>query len=191
MAHRNPKEQQKSRVWAQQMLEQDVVIIDFETTGFNDAEIVQIGAVSQHGEILMDTLVKPTGSIPRAATDVHGINDAMVADAPPFKEMYVKLSVLLAGKTAIAYNADFEKKIIASVCKRHRLPLIKPMQWECAMKTYARFKGDWNPRYRSYKWHSLSKACGQQQILVINAHNAIGDCLMTLKLIEKMAQLEV
>jgi len=188
MAHHNPVEQKKARAWAQHMIEGDVVIIDFETTGFNDAEIVQIGAVNQDGEILMNTLVKPTEPIPYQATKVHGITDAMVADAPPFKEIYVKLSVLLAGKTAIAFNADFEKKMIVSVCKRHSLPLIKPAQWDCAMKTYARFKGDWNPRKRSYTWHSLSNACLQQKVAVINAHNAIGDCLMTLKLIEAMAK---
>lgn len=190
MAHRNPRDQQNAGHWAQDILNREIVILDFETTGFNNAEIVQIGAVNQHGEILMNTLVKPTERIPKAATDVHGITNAMVADAPPFKELYVKLSVLLAGKTAIAYNADFEKKIIAGICKRHSLPLIKPALWECAMKTYAKFKGDWNSKFRSYKWHSLSNACLHEKIAVINAHQAIGDCLMTLKLIEVMAKHE-
>lgn len=181
------QERQKIAEWATQLLNENIVILDFETTGFKDAEIVQIGAIDTQGAVLMDTLVKPTGKIPRGASDVHGILDSMVVDSPGFRDLYVDMSVLFAGKRIVAYNADFEEGIIKSECKRHKLPLMRPREWACAMKAYARFHGTWNPKHNSFKWHSLSNACVQQKITVNNAHSAIGDCHMTLELLKKMA----
>lgn len=175
--------------WAKQVLDEDIVILDFETTGFKGSEIVQIGAIDRDGITLMDVLVKPQGRIPPGATNVHGITDAMVQGAPGFRDLYTTLSVLLAGKHIVAYNADFEQGIISGECKRYNLPLMRPSKWSCAMKTYAGFYGKWNPRRGGYTWQSLGNACTQQEIVVQNAHSAIGDCLMTLKLIEKMAEI--
>jgi hypothetical protein len=65
------------------------------------------------------------------------------------------------------------------------------LRWECAMKQYARYLGRWNRRNRSFWWVKLTMACGIEKIPVTAAHTATGDCLMTLKLIEKMADLDV
>ncbi|MEQ8675615.1 MAG: 3'-5' exonuclease [Aggregatilineales bacterium] len=181
------EERRKTAQWAQDLLEGDVVILDFETTGFKDSEIVQIGAINTQGETLMETLVKPLGKIPRGASQVHGIVDSMVVDAPGFRDLYVDMSVLFAGKKIIAFNSDFEEGIIKSECKRHKLPLMRPREWACAMKSYARFYGTWNPKHNSFKWQSLTNACVQQKITVANAHSALGDCLMTLELMKVMA----
>ena len=180
------KERQKSIDWARELLADDIVILDFETTGFGDAEIVQIGAINGQGEILMDTLVKPQGRIPAGAAKVHGITDSMVKDAPTFPELYVPFSILLAGKRVVAYNAKFEEGIMTAVCKRHRLPPMRPRELTCAMIAYARYYGTWHEKRRSFKWQSLSNACFQQQVPVVNAHSAVADCMMTLKLIKKM-----
>ncbi len=182
------KERQKSIDWARELLDDDIVILDFETTGFGDAEIVQIGAIDGGGQVLMDTLVKPTGSIPSGAARVHGITDVMVQDAPGFPELYVSLSILLAGKRVVAYNAAFEKGIMNAVCKRHRLPSMRPRELTCAMIAYARYYGTWNEKRRSFKWQSLSNACFQQGVAVKNAHTAVADCVMTLELMKKMTK---
>jgi DNA polymerase-3 subunit epsilon len=49
--------------------------------------------------------------------------------------------------------------------------------WECAMLQYAKFVGEWNPRYNQYKWQKLKGG----------NHSALGDCLATLTLLRKMA----
>lgn len=176
--------------WAQRMLAGRPIILDFETTGMGDAEIVQIGAVDVTGAVVLDTLIKPVERIPPAVTKVHGISDAMVQDAPGFPTLYVTLSVLLAGQVVVAYNADFEMGILKAVCKRHKLPLPRLKTWECAMKAYARFYGKYNPKYRSFAFQKLTNACLQQGIEVQDAHSGAGDALMTLRLIEAMAQAE-
>jgi len=176
--------------WAQAMLKEKAVIFDLETTGFKNAYVVQIGVIDLSGDVLMDVLVNPGVPIPKDATGVHGITDEMVKDAESFKKLYIQLSLLLAGKTAIAYNVDFDKSILTTECQRLGLPMPKPKKWACAMKTYAAYWGQWNSRRKSYVWQSLSKACDQQDIVVKDAHQAIGDCQMTLALIQKMAATE-
>jgi len=172
--------------WAKSLFEYDTVIIDFETTGRGNAEIVQIGVLDAQGNVLMDQLVKPGKSIPAEVTDIHGITDEMVADAPTFPEVAAAFEALIAGKLAVAYNCGYEEKIIAGECKRHNMPLIEPARWSCAMKAYASYYGQWHKKRRSYIWQSLTNACKQQGVHVENAHNAIGDCRMTLALINKM-----
>ncbi len=181
------EEKHKVIEWAREILSSDAVIVDLETTGLNDAAIVQIGVLDISGEVLMDKLVKPGRPIPAGATRIHGITDEMVKDSPLLNDLYIEFSILLAGKIAISYNSDYEERVISGECHRRKLPLPKPLNWQCAMKNYARFWGEWNPRRHSFAWQKLINACRQQNITVNNAHNAAADCQMTLALIKVMA----
>lgn len=179
---------QKAVEWARRMLASNPIILDLETTGLRDAEIVQIGAIDVSGNVLMETFVRPTGRIPPDAIRIHGITDAMVANMPNFTSIYAQFSALLAGKTVIAYNVAYEKEVIRGECERRRLPMPKVGYWDCVMETYAQFWGDWNSQHRSFKWQSLANACRQQNILAEQAHRAVADCRAALALIRAMAQ---
>ncbi len=174
--------------WARTILNSAAVLVDFETTGLRDSEICQIGVIDMQGNVLMDTLVKPSGKISAGATRVNGITNAMVQDAPGFTELYVKLSTIFAGKIVVAYNVAFDMGVLKGECSRRKLPTPHMVRWECAMKSYAQFYGQWNAERRSYSWQSLSKACIQQNVPIKNAHSAVGDCLLTLELIKVMAR---
>ncbi|MFW5691562.1 MAG: exonuclease domain-containing protein [Chloroflexota bacterium] len=187
LKHQNPRHREETVEWARAMLNSGAVILDFETTGIRNAEIVQIGMIDMRGQTLMQTLARPRGRIPAEVVKVHGITDAMVAEAPGFEALYVPFSTLVAGRTVIAYNAAFEEGILQGVCARRGLPIPRLKEWSCAMKAYARYYGECHSRYGGYKWQSLGKACAQQNIPVRGAHDALSDCRMTLELIRAMA----
>ncbi len=190
MSHPSPQDKTKSILWARDLFEQhNFYVLDTETTGVgvND-EIVQLGIVDKNGQTVMNTLIKPTLPIPAGASNVHGIYDKDVQNAPTLDDVYVSLSSTLAGGVVIAYNMDFDWRMLDQTIKVYQLPLFRVSKKHCAMKEYARFRGVKNPRYGDYKWHKLSDACRQEGLPVENAHDALGDVQMTLTLIRKMAE---
>jgi DNA polymerase III epsilon subunit-like protein len=190
MRHRNPRHREEVSRWAQDLMNRgNFYVLDTETTGVGKGdEIVQIGIVDKQGNIVMNQLIKPVISIPNGASAVHGIYDSDVEDAPTFKEIYVDLSKMLAGQIMIAYNMDFDWRMLQQSSAKYRLPDIRTGKRDCAMKQYAKFNGKWNSKRRSYVWHKLGNAIDQEGLMVENAHDAVGDVLMTLALIKKMAE---
>ena len=108
--------------WARdELTRDDWVILDTETTGLHNAEIVEIAIVNHLAEPLLNTLVKPSISIPADVVAIHGIDDAMVADAPSFPEIYPQIVEVLEGKRVFIYNAAFDIKILDYYRKLHNL----------------------------------------------------------------------
>lgn len=186
MSHTSPQTRIEAIAWARELLKNGAVFLDFETTDIKDAEIVQVGVLDAQGETLLQTLVKPAKPIHPKAMQVHGITPQMVAEAPPFESIYVTLSSALAGRPVVAYNMPFDRGVLMGVCERRRLPVPKVRTWTCAMRAYATYYGRIGKK--GFQWQSLTMACNQQKITVANAHDAIGDCLMTLELVRKMAE---
>jgi DNA polymerase III subunit epsilon len=191
MTHRNPSDRAKVQQWAQSLFAlPNFYILDTETTGIGKTdEIVQLGIIDKNGEVVMDSLVKPTKRLSREVIRVHGITNEMVADAPPLAELYVSLSVKLAGAHLVAYNMDFDWRMLTQSLSIYKLPMFRVINRHCAMKQYAAYRGTWNPEKRSYAWHNLGKAATYEQIEVVDAHTALGDVKMTLQLMKKMAGL--
>ena len=170
--------------WARKVLlreKDDWVILDTETTGLYDAEIVQIGICNLDGEVIIDSLVKPTTSIPEEVTSIHGITDEMVKDAPTFPKIYPQIVESLKEKQVLIYNKDFDIGILADCCRLHDLKLLElRKRSDCLMEWYAQYYGDWSDYHRSYRWQALG-----------GDHSAVGDCLAALKLLRGMAESEI
>jgi DNA polymerase-3 subunit epsilon len=187
--HRNPRDRVKAQEWAKALFSlPNFYVLDTETTGLGKGdEIVQLGIIDKHGEVVMDTLVKPTQRLSREVSMVHGITNEMVKDAPTLDDIYVSLSSKLAGSHVVAYNMDFDWRMLSQSLGLYKLPLFRTGERHCAMKQYAAYRGAWNTEHRSYVWHNLGKAASYEKIEVVDAHTALGDVKMTLQLMKRMA----
>lgn len=190
MAKNMVMDKRQSQEWAQQLLRSGrFYVFDTETTGVDKAaEIVQIGVLDSDGHVVLNTLIRPQRPCPPQATAVHGITNAMLASAPDFLDVYVQLSALFAGSTLVAYNMDFDWRMLLQSLALNQMPMIRSGSRHCAMKQYARFHGTYNSMRGDYRWHKLAVAAKHMQIEVLDAHSAVGDCRMTLALIYAMAE---
>ena len=96
------------------ILDEDVVIIDTETTGFsfNHDELIQIAAARMaHGEITewYVTFVNPGKSIPEDVAHLTNIHDADVKDAPDPDEALEGLVRFVGDSDVVAHNANFDR----------------------------------------------------------------------------------
>lgn len=176
--------------WAQGILKQNnALILDTESTGLDEeAEIVQIGILDLAGNVLLDALIRPERPIQAEASAVHGIGKEALANALAFEYVYGAIAVLLHERHVIAYNVDFDRRMLNQTCQVHSLPRVQAGSWSCAMHRYAEFYGEWNSYHGSFRWQSLGTACWQQNITVNDAHAAVGDCRLTLQLMKAMAK---
>lgn len=134
------------------------VYIDTETTGLDgSAEIVDIALVDADGTLLFESLVLPDQRIPTEATTIHGITNAMVAGAPRWSVVYPEVQRLLAGRGIVVYNAEFDFRMFNQMNRRFGLPALRG-SWDCAMKQYSNWAGEWNARYSNFRWHKLDAA---------------------------------
>ena len=141
--------------WARKICDREnVVYLDTETTGLNDAYPVEINIRSRHGSTIFDSLVKPPVPCEAGAERVHGITKEMLQDAPEFPDIYPTLQRILLNKHVVIYNAPFDKSVIANCCLYYDLPTFY-LRVSCAMRYYAQYFGEWSDYWGNYKWQKL------------------------------------
>jgi len=105
----------------------DFVIVDVETTGWAPAEatITEIGAVLVCGgrvRAQFSSLVNPGSSIPGQIAELTGINDAMVAAAPPLATVLAGFLSFARGCVLAAHNAPFDIAFLTAACTSCGVP---------------------------------------------------------------------
>lgn len=92
-------------------LTKPIVFIDLETTGVNLAtdRIVEIAMVKLQPDgtrISKRKLLNPQIAIPKEASDIHGITNEMVKDAPTFKQSGNEIKQFIEGCDLGGYNSN-------------------------------------------------------------------------------------
>jgi DNA polymerase III subunit epsilon len=163
------------------------VVFDTETTGLFPAqgdEIVQIAAVRivngrRVGGEVFDTLVNPGRSIPASSTEVHGVTEAMVADAPPIAEVGRSFHKFAEGAVLIAHNAPFDMAFLRrhekGIGARFDNPVLDTVLLSAVV-------------FGQHETHSLDALCHRLGITIPQEmrHTAIGDTIGTAEAFLKM-----
>lgn len=183
---------------AQAMLNMDGVVFDTETTGLGpDAEIVEVSVVDLDGTVLLDTLVRPTRPVPPDAETIHGIGNDDLVDAPAFPEVLPDLVRVLQGRHVMAYNFQYDSRLLYQSVARHGLPWPLPLELleipghvtHCIMKAFARFYGEWSSYHGSYTWQKLTRAANLCGVVVPGrAHRALADALVSVEVLKYMGR---
>ena len=177
----------KASQWAAERLaDSKTVFVDTETTGLPsrdpDTEICQIAITDTKGRPLFSMLIKPNKPMGAEVIGVHGITNEQVQNQPIFPQVAKFLSFVLEDRHLVAYNADFDIKLLWSLYKKYDQDLPKVAGASCAMDRYSEWVGDWNEKKSGYKWQKLPQLSG------LPAHDAFADCLSTIKVLEMMAK---
>lgn len=114
------------------LTEARILVFDTETTGPDPdtCRIVELGAVAVRGRSIQErlhTYVNPGCPIPPETTEVHGITDAQVADAPTFAGLLDRAVArfsafpLLVGYNALHFDAPLVNAELERVHSGFRL----------------------------------------------------------------------
>lgn len=167
-----------------------IAVVDVETTGLHprgdrivEIAIARVEPGGREPKVVLETLVNPGRKV--SATEIHGISDDDVKDAPNFGDLAPAVAKALEGAVFAAYNVYFDAKFVAAELARFGVSEFPPHL--CLM--YMRPMLDIGGRC------SLDDACRQHGVRHHGMHVAADDALASANLwisyLERMRQLQI
>ncbi|TGE28684.1 exonuclease domain-containing protein [Hymenobacter metallicola] len=160
-------------------------IIDLETTGGQPTQdrITEIAIFIHDGDKVVDqysTLINPGRPIPFFITQLTGITDDMVRDAPKFHEVARKVVELTEGCVFVAHNVRFDYSFLKKE--------FADLGYNYSRKTLCtvRLSRSLIPGQPSY---SLGKLCQNIGIPLEGRHRAAGDAAATAILFDRLLKI--
>lgn len=155
------------------------IVFDVETTGLDrqNDRIIEFALIemSASGEVSRwSTLINPEGPVYK--TEIHGITDSDVADAPTFKDISKTIVDFISGKTMVAHNVVFDLAFLRSEMTRAgwKIPYLNAI---CTLEASTYYLPDLGRR-------KLKDCCDAVGIKIDNQHRAFGDVTATAELMK-------
>jgi DNA polymerase III subunit epsilon len=169
------------------MFAQELVVLDFETTGLSPDSgdrITEVAALRLKGGTVagrFQSLVNCGARIPAFITGLTGITQAMVDGAPPVRRVLGQLLTFIGESPIVAHNASFDQRFLRSECElAGRSPRNEP--FICSMLISRRI-------YPELPGHSLPLLARQLKISYRGAaHRAGVDAEVTAHLIFRIGR---
>jgi DNA polymerase III subunit epsilon len=155
-----------------------LAVVDVETTGFSPGpdRVIEVAVVRTDPDGSVSdrwvSLVHPGRDV--GPTQIHGISDDMVADAPTFADIAHDLLAQLAGAVVVAHNAPFDGGFLAH--EFATAGLAAPPLPAADTIALARWSGLAVPNYK------LATCCAALGLDNQLAHSALGDAEVTAEL---------
>ena len=145
-------------------LKENHVFLSVESTDLN-GRIIKIQIVDDQGNFLLNTLVHPRWKIKENSTagQKHRITNAMVKDAPRWKDLLPTIKKLTDGKKVFVYNAGYINSIFYTTSAKYKTEFIT-LDLFCLMAATAQIIGVWSDYQRDYIPIKLFKACYDNDI---------------------------
>lgn len=177
---------EKAKAWAQERLaDPNTVVLDLESSGLlrenPDTEIAQICITDLQGRQLFSMLLKTATPMRDEVIAIHKITNEQIINQPIFPQVAKMISFVLKGKHVVAYNLEFDYKLLVHMFQKYDLPKPEVAGLSCAMDKYSEWCGEWSPKKGNFKWQRLPNFTGDA------SHDAYNDCRNTIKVMEKMA----
>jgi DNA polymerase-3 subunit epsilon len=143
------------------MLDQSIVMLDFETTGLSPdmgdriTEVAALRIVDGRVVERYVSLINCNVRIPSFITGLTGITQAMVDGAPPVSRVVPELLDFIGGDALSAHNASFDEKFLRAEAARLSLAP-RHQSLVCSLKLSRRVF----PKLSSYKLGNLSGELG-------------------------------
>lgn len=161
------------------------VVFDLETTGLSSVydSIIEVGAVKMKEGAVIDrfeAFINPGHPLSSFTTELTGITDDMVKDAPEEAKVLQDFWKFSQGSILVAHNASFDVGFINGVYKRlglgeTDLPVIDTLELSRIV----------NPQFKSHRLNTLAK---RYNIELENHHRAIYDSETTAYLCVKLLE---
>lgn len=162
-------------------IDTEFVAFDIETTGLSarNDRMTEIGAVvMKNGEIIekFSTFVNPHMKIPVEITELTGIRDSDVKDAPDEDVAMRMFLDFVKDRPLIAHNASFDTGFMAMACERHDIdfePVVADTLYmaQCLLT--------------KLKKHRLNVVSEHLGLPAFNHHRAFEDAAVVARIIEK------
>ena len=148
------------QIEARNLLQLNPLFMHSKTTGAAEqAEVVEIAILDSAGQPLIDALVKPKRHIRTDASDVHGITDEMVDNAPKWSEILPEVEEILARKKVCVYDLNCELLALHnSYQNNHNRWALDADSFINVMDLFSRFRNIRDPRSGALTDYSLEEA---------------------------------
>ena len=160
-----------------------LVVVDTETTGLSPTDghaIIEVATVAISEGAIGETwssLIRPGRAIPAEASAVHGITDAMVAEAPAPETVGAELRRRCGEQTLVFHNAPFDLPFLAALLRAAgQPPLLNPV-----VDTLGLARGLMGPG-----GNSLGALAARLGLPREPQHRALGDALTTARLFQAL-----
>jgi DNA polymerase-3 subunit epsilon len=162
-----------------------LVFLDVESTGTNsfDNRITEIGAlVYENGKLVdtFETLINPKTYIPYFLTQMTGISNEMVKNAPEFGDVSKKLSEVLEDAVFVAHNVAFDYNFIKQSFLR--VGVEYSADHFCTVQLSRNL-------YPQHKRHGLDNIMQRMNIHCDRRHRAFDDAEVIYKFYDKAKQI--